>query len=202
MVLPIDVLHIIITFCPLKTRYLCSFLSNMYFPFTRDEWSKYGVSYKLTNATRDELRLLCERNYRNQVHFSRRLNAVWSHHFNAPLVAWSPWTVKRYCWRGMKRMDFIFREHCFVTFVRRMGYLCKIKTHCLRKIKNHDCVIATVWFSSTKRMEMTFRSKGLKKKRFCVESYLKPYEKSRALLEFCVVQERLQLRIRKLDFLV
>lgn len=202
MVLPIDVLHIIITFCPLKTRYLCSFLGKRYFPFACDEWSKYGTSYRLLNATRTELRLLCERNYRSQIRISRRLNAIWSHHFSAPLVVWSPWTIKRYCWRGVKRMDFIFREHCFVTFVRQLGQTCKIKTPCLRKRNQHDCVIATVWFSSTKRMEMTFRSKETEKKRFCVESYLKPYEKSRALLEFCVVQERLQLRIRKLDFLV
>ena len=202
MVLPVDVLHIIISFCPLKTRYRCSFLGRLYFPFVYAEWSKYGISYKLHDATRAELRLLCERNYRSQRHISRRLNTVWSHHFSAPLAVWSPWTIKRYCWHGVKKMDFIFREHHFVSFVRRLGHKCNITTPCLRKINHHDCVIATVWFSSTKRMEMTLLSKGTKKKRFCVNSYLRPYEKSRALLEFCVVQERLTLRIQKLDFVV
>ena len=200
MALPMDVLHIIISFCPLTTRYFCSFLGRLYFPFTRDEWTTYGKVYKLRNGTRAELCLLLKGNYRSQIHLCRRLNTIWSHHFSAPLIVWSPWTIKRFCRRGVKKMDFIFREYRFVDFVRRLGQRYNIKTPCLRKINHHDCVVSTIWFSTIKRMEMILRYKGTLKKRFCVESYLRPYERTRVLLEFCVVQERLILKIRKFDF--
>jgi len=198
--LPLDVVRIIVQFCPLQTRWFCSFLSRLYFPFSEKDWIAHGRRFQLT--TRQQLRLLYERNYRSRLSISRRLNLLWSNHFQVPLAIWSPWTIKRFCRRSLKRMDFYFREYRFVLFVRELGQKYKIKTPCLRKINLHDCVHSTIWFSTTKRLEMVVHNNNSTKKRYCVESSLKSYAKTRALFEFRIVQGQLVLKIRKLEFWV
>jgi len=200
MSIPIDVLNIILRYCNLKIRYQCSLLSKKYFPFDEHDWLFYGKHYNLENASRGDLKSLLQRDYRSQFSITHRLNSLWSLHFKAPLVVWSPWTISRYCVRYNTKMDFYFREYRFVNFVRELAKRFRLKTSCLRKKNLYTCVVSTVWLTTTKRLSMKFYPSG--HVRYNAKHFLKSYSKSRALLYFASVHGQLALRVQKLEFLV
>jgi len=198
--LPLEVVNIIVSFCQLCTRYRCSFLAKTLFPFSTSDWTKYGRQYRIGNATRLSLKSLLDRDYAAQTHISLRLNRFWSQHFRAPLLVWSPWTIKKCCRKQEHKMELFFREYRFVNFVRQLGRVHNVRTPCIRKKWSDDCVATTIWCRSRKRLEMTFYKRKKKRKRFCVETSLKSYERTRALLEFRIVHGQLSLYVQQLEF--
>ena len=200
MVIPTDVLFVILEYCCLKMRYRFSVLNKSYFPFIHRDWLNYGNCYHLKKKTRRDLQMLIQKNYRSQIYISRRVNSLWSNHLDSPLIIWSPWTVRRYSIRSLKKMDFYFREIRFVEFVRELGKRFGLKTKCLRKRDSDTCVVCTIWQSDNRRLPMLFYPSF--RKRYNMHTFLKSYTRSRALIKFGVVQNQLILRVQKLEFWV
>ena len=203
--LPFDILWTIVRFCPLQQRGVMACLSKCYFPFCLVDLHSHAKRY-LIEPTKESLLALVRRDFRAQVSISRRLNLLWSDHFGAPLVVWSPWTVRRFS-RVLSNdcIMLVFRQYRFIEFVRDLARVHGLKTTGV--IRRHDGSDAVTSFigRGTTRLEMVINKKNKTFKRYCLQnirgtSRFLPYDQIRALLEFCVSFGRLRLKVRKLEF--
>jgi len=202
--LPFELLWIIVRFCPLRQRGVVASLSKSHFPFSLADWHSHAKRYSI-EPTKESLLALVRRDFRVQVSISRRLNLLWSEHFGAPLVVWSPWTLQRFS-RVLRcnSIMLLFRQNRFISFVRDLARVHGLKTTGLIRRHDGDEVIKCYIVHTIKRMEMVINKRNKTTRRYCLQNikgnWLLPYNKTRALLEFCVSFGRLRLKVRKLEF--
>ncbi len=198
--LPIEVILHIVRMLRLKDRATFAVLSRQYFPFDNVDWNSFSRHYLLEEPTKNCLQIMLKRNYTQQIAISLRLNRLWSNHFNRPLTCWSPWTIRKCCYKTGSRAIMFFRQYRFVNYIRDLVQKHQLKTKHIKFVGHAECIKCTINLLKTKRLEMDIFKNKRKRKRFCIKTSLKFYERSRALLEFCVLNGYLWLKVRKLQF--
>lgn len=208
---PIEILRVIVSYCPLSARAIMACLSKVHFPWTETDWRAHAHKYNI-EPTLSALRSLISRDYRSQLNISRRLNHLWSEHLDMPLVVWSPWTIQRFSYIFPNKMLVLcFRHQRFINFVRGIALAHNLKIgRLIRRYAGDECVKCCLSILKTKRIEMVINKRNQRLKRYCIKnikskknvngnSHLS-YSKTRAFLEFYVSSDRLMLKIRKLEF--
>lgn len=209
--IPFEILWVIVRYCPLSARAKMACLSTTYFPWSGADWIAHAHKYDVEPSSA-ALRLLILRDYRSQHKVSRRLNHLWSEHLDKPLIVWSPWTIKRFCFLFPDQTIVLcFRHQRFINFVRDIAQSHHLKFgRLIRRYGGDECVKCCLSILKTKRIEMIINKRNKRLKRYCLKNIKSTtvlngrghlsYDKTRALLEFYVSSGQLMLKIRKLEF--
>jgi len=198
--LPIDIILHIVRMLGLKDRSKFAVLSREYFPFDNIDWSTFAKQYRLDEPSKQCLQTMLKRNYAQQVNISIRFNRLWSKHFNRPLISWSPWTIRKCCYKTNSHAILVFRHPDFVKYIQKITQKFQLKTKQINTHAHAECIRLSINILQTKRLEMNIFKNKKKRKRFCIKTSLNFYERTRALIEFCVSNGYLWLKIRKLEF--
>jgi len=199
-ILPIDVILHIVKMLVLKDRAIFSVLSKRYFPFNNSDWYTFAKQYFLSESSKLCLQKMLERNYAQQIVVYVVHNRVWSAHFNEPLISWSPWTIRKCCYKTNSCAVIVFRHYKFVKYIRDLVQKLQLKTKHIKIFAHAECIKCSINLLTCKRLEMDIFRNNKKRKRFCIKTSLNIYDKTRALLEFCVSNGYLWLKVRKLQF--
>lgn len=197
VVLPWDTILCIVECCSLESRYVimmcCKALSNI-------DWSRFCERYGLPERTKYALRQLITRDYCVNWSLSRRQNFVWCQHSNRALFVWTPRT-KLWCY-GPSFTSLYFKEYRFVDFIRHVSMAFKLLTPCVKRYKCDTCISVQIW--KTQKPKTFLNVNGHRKNRSSWDLCFKKKNMQwvRALLEFGIVESRLKLRVRNLEFFV
>jgi len=206
MCIPLDILKEMLVFFSVKDRYRWSQVSKD-FKIKNKEWIFLGLHcFKLENATRERIKSICQRDFDKTLSIKTYQNRLWSNHLNEPLRLFTPWCTLSQCRDFTKHINIYVRDHEFVQTVHQWADNMNIQGPNTSIYSFKRCIVIPIWKNKQKRLVSIYKNASgniLKKNRHILMAFrAKGRSIFRALVEFKIWNNQMQLYVRHLEYLV
>ena len=205
MCIPLDILKEMMAYFSVKERYCWSLVSKD-FKIQQNEWQFLGLKLKLMNATRERVKSICQRDFNTTLSITSQKKCLWSNHLEEPLQLFTPWCTLDQCRDFSQHINMYVRDHEFVQTVHKWADNMNIQGPKTSIYSYRRCIVIPIWKNKRKRLISIYKNINggiLRKTRHILMAFrVKGRSMFRALVEFKIWNNQLQLYVKHLEFLV